>query len=175
MLVSLSCLVRKIKEGDHNMGPNSNRLMDRDGKLTYGGKITIVCMVSIGLTMLIWPNLFNDFRVTEILWSRLVGGILVFIGFGILWGSYSNTRDLNRIKATGKGKCSHCSSTIVKRPGSVVFPEGISDLDEYYHKTAFRCDKCGAILCGKCTLTAARINKKDVPCCLYCGGKLSNA
>jgi hypothetical protein len=175
MLVSLSCLVRKIKEGDHNMEPKSSRLMDRDGKLTNGGKITIVCMVSIGLPMLIWPNLFNEFRVTEILWSRLVGGILVFIGLGLLWGSYSNTRDLSRIKATGKGKCSHCSSAIVKRPDSVVFPEGISDLDKYYHNTAFRCDKCGAILCGECTLTAARIHKKDVPCCLYCKGKLSNA
>ena len=157
------------------MKPSNNRLMDKDGKLTNTGKITIVCMVSIGLPMFIWPNLFNGIRVTEILWSRLVGGILVFIGFGILWGSYSNTRDLNRIKATGKGKCSHCSSTIVKRPGSVVFPEGISDLVKSYHNTAFRCDKCGAILCGKCTLTGARINKKDVPCCLYCGGKLSNA
>jgi hypothetical protein len=57
----------------------------------------------------------------------------------------------------------------------VVFPEGMSDLDESYHKTAFRFDKCGAILCGECTLTAARVQKKDIPCCFYCEGKLSNA
>jgi len=175
MLVSWRCLVRKIKEGDHNMEPSNNRLMDRDGKMTNTGKITIVCMVSIGLPMFIWPNLFNGIHVAEILWSRLVGGISVFIGLGLLWGSYSYARDLNRIEATGKGKCSHCSSAIVRRPDTVVFPEGISNLDKSYHNTAFRCDKCGAILCGECTLTAARIHKKDVPCCLYCKGKLSNA
>ena len=156
------------------MRPNNRRLMDRDGNLTNVGKITIICMVSIGLPMFIWPNLFNDFRVTEILWSRLVGGLLVFLGFGLLWGSYSYARDLNHMKATGKGRCSHCASAIVKRPNSVV-PKGISDLDEYYHRTAFRCDKCGAILCGECTLTAARVHKKDAPCCLYCQGKLSTA
>ena len=114
------------------MEPNNNRLMDRDGKLTNGGKITIICMVSIGLPMLIWPNLFNDFRVTEILWSRLVGGILVFLGFGLLWGSYSNTRDLSRIKATGKGKCSHCSSAIIKRSDMVVFTKEISGWCDYW-------------------------------------------
>ena len=157
------------------MEPSNNRLMDRDGKMTNTGKITIVCMVSIGLPMFIWPNLFNGIHVAEILWSRLVGGISVFIGLGLLWGSYSYARDLNRIEATGKGKCSHCSSAIVRRPDTVVFPEGISNLDKSYHNTAFRCDKCGAILCGECTLTAARIHKKDVPCCLYCKGKLSNA
>ena len=153
---------------------NNRRLMDRDGKLTIGGKIAIVCMVSIGLPMLIWPNLFNGSPVTEILWSRLVGGILVFLGLGLSWGSYSYTRDLNHMKATGKGKCSHCFSAVVKRPGLGV-PKGISDLDGDYRNTAFRCDNCGAILCGECTLTAARVHKKNAPCCLYCQGKLSNA